>query len=90
LNKEFGDPASERLFNEYRGYFVAQKEWRTSATEAAKVTPVGYASSSDLPVHFGIGSCMRADQVELEWPSGSRQVVKDIQADRYVTLREHL
>jgi alpha-mannosidase len=38
LNKEFCDPASERLFNEYRGYFMAQKEWRTSASEAAKVT----------------------------------------------------
>jgi hypothetical protein len=51
-------------------------------------TAVGYASSSDLAVHFGLGSCARVDQLDVEWPSGIRQSVKDIQADRYLTLRE--
>jgi alpha-mannosidase len=37
LNQEFCDPSSERLFNEYRGYFIAQKQWRTSASEPARV-----------------------------------------------------
>lgn len=38
LNREFCDPGSERLFNEYRGYFIAQKEWHTSASEPGRVT----------------------------------------------------
>ncbi len=38
LRKEFCDPASERLFNEYRGYFVTQKQWRSSSEEPARIT----------------------------------------------------
>ena len=38
LNKEFCDPSSERLMNEYRGYFIAQKQWRSSAENPAKIT----------------------------------------------------
>ena len=40
LNKEFCDPSSERLFNEYRGYFITQKQWRTSASEPAQVSVI--------------------------------------------------
>jgi alpha-mannosidase len=38
LNKEFCEPSSERLFNEYRGYFIAQKQWRSSTEETARVS----------------------------------------------------
>lgn len=37
-NIEFTNPASERLFNEYRGYFISEKAWRSSAEKAASVT----------------------------------------------------
>ncbi len=36
-NKEFCDPASERLFNEYRGYFISEEQWASSAEKSAKV-----------------------------------------------------
>jgi hypothetical protein len=49
---------------------------------------VGYASSSDLTVHFGLGQCKEVDVVEIEWPSGKRQVLKKVQSDRYLTVRE--
>lgn len=51
-------------------------------------TSVGYGSSSDVTVHFGLGRCTRVDQLDVEWPSGVRQSLKDIQSDRYLTLRE--
>ncbi len=38
LNREFCDPSAERLFNEYRGYFIAQKKWCSSADERAQIT----------------------------------------------------
>jgi alpha-mannosidase len=38
LSKEFCDPSSDRLMNEYRGYFIAQKQWRSNADGPAKVT----------------------------------------------------
>ncbi len=38
LSREFCDPSSERRFNEYRGYFIAPKKWRSSADGPAKIT----------------------------------------------------
>ncbi|MBV9265906.1 MAG: CRTAC1 family protein [Acidobacteriaceae bacterium] len=51
-------------------------------------TSVGYASSSDGPVHFGLGPDKRAQVVEVTWPSGTVQVLKNVEADRVVTLKE--
>jgi enediyne biosynthesis protein E4 len=49
---------------------------------------VGYASSSELIVHFGLSQSKKADTVEIEWPSGKRQVLKNVQCDQYITVRE--
>ena len=38
LKKEFCDSAAPRLFNEYAGYFISQKQWRSSAENPARVT----------------------------------------------------
>jgi len=35
-----------------------------------------YGSGSDLRVHFGIGTASKIDGLEIEWPSGLRQVLK--------------
>jgi hypothetical protein len=51
-------------------------------------TSVGYVSSSDRRVHFGLGSDRRIREIELRWPSGQVQVLKDIQADRILKVAE--
>jgi hypothetical protein len=51
-------------------------------------TSVGYASSSCGPVHFGLGPDNRADLIEIRWPSGIVQMLKDIQADRVLAVTE--
>ena len=51
-------------------------------------TSVGYASSSDLPLHFGLGRCTRIDLIDIEWPSGTRQSLTGVQPDRYLTVHE--
>jgi hypothetical protein len=48
----------------------------------------GYASSSAGPVHFGLGSAKVASIVEIHWPSGIVQELKDIPADRVVKVKE--
>jgi len=53
-------------------------------------TSTGYACSSELPVHFGLGRNTHADSIEIEWPSGSRQKWTTVPADSYVTVREPL
>jgi enediyne biosynthesis protein E4 len=51
-------------------------------------TSVGYASSSDGPVHFGLGPDVRADLVEIRWPSGIVQTLRNLDGDRVVTVTE--
>jgi hypothetical protein len=51
-------------------------------------TSVGYASSSDGPVHFGLGLDTQADQIEIHWPSGAVQTLHDVSADRILKVTE--
>jgi len=48
----------------------------------------GYASSSAGPVHFGLGQAKSADLVEIRWPSGIVQELKNVSADRLVKVKE--
>lgn len=52
-------------------------------------TSVGYASSSDKRVHFGLGQDTQIREVELRWPSGKVQVLKDIAADQILIVKEN-
>lgn len=51
-------------------------------------TSVGYASSSDGPVHFGLGPNAIVETVEIRWPSGTVQQLESIAADRIVNVKE--
>jgi hypothetical protein len=51
-------------------------------------TSVGYGSSSDKRVHFGLGAATRVDQLEVQWPSGIKQVLHGVAADQILTVRE--
>lgn len=51
-------------------------------------TASGYASSSAGPVHFGLGTAKVADEIEILWPSGKRQVLKNVAGDRTVSVKE--
>ena len=53
-------------------------------------TSVGYASSSDGPVHFGLGSENRAELVEIHWPSGIVQTLQNVSADQILKAVEPL
>ena len=41
-----------------------------------------YLSQNDLRLHFGLGAAQRVDRIEIEWPSGARQTLRDVAADR--------
>lgn len=51
-------------------------------------TAGSYNSSNDKRVHFGLGSATAIDTLELAWPSGIRQVLKNINADQILTVTE--
>lgn len=48
----------------------------------------GYASSSAGPVHFGLGRNATVDSVEIRWPSGIVQELKNVAADQVVKVKE--
>jgi enediyne biosynthesis protein E4 len=47
-----------------------------------------YYSHDDLRLHFGLGTLARADRVEVRWPSGAVDVLRDVPGRRVVTVRE--
>jgi enediyne biosynthesis protein E4 len=51
-------------------------------------TAVGYASSSDKRVHFGLGTDRVAREIEIRWPSGTSQILTDVAADKTLEVRE--
>jgi hypothetical protein len=51
-------------------------------------TAVGYASSSDKRVYFGLGADRAAREIEIRWPSGARQVLDDVPADQVLEVEE--
>jgi hypothetical protein len=53
-----------------------------------KSTAAGYASSSAGPVHFGLGTNTSIDLVEIQWPSGIVQQLRDVASDRVLVIAE--
>ncbi|MEW5978778.1 MAG: CRTAC1 family protein [Acidobacteriota bacterium] len=51
-------------------------------------TAVGYMSSSHSGVHFGLGTARQAERIEIRWPSGTRQVLEHVTANRTVEVTE--
>jgi hypothetical protein len=48
----------------------------------------GYASASAAPVHFGLGRSESASVVEIRWPSGIVQELRNVVADRIIRVKE--
>ena len=49
---------------------------------------VGYASASDLRVHYGLGEVSQVEEIEIVWPSGHVQRIRDIAADQILRIVE--
>ncbi|HEY1468367.1 MAG TPA: CRTAC1 family protein [Candidatus Acidoferrum sp.] len=48
----------------------------------------GYFSQSDLRVHFGIGKAEKIDLLEIKWPSGAVDTLKDIKPNQVIYVKE--
>lgn len=51
-------------------------------------TTVGYNSSSDKRVHFGLGTDAMIEKIELAWPTGVKQTLINVKADQVLTITE--
>jgi enediyne biosynthesis protein E4 len=48
----------------------------------------GYYSASDLRIHFGLGEAKKVDTVEIRWPSGAMDTLKDLDVNRLYVVEE--
>jgi hypothetical protein len=61
----------------------------STGSQYATVSTAGsYLSSSDKRVHFGIGQDRTVQKIEIRWPSGTRQTLKDVRADQILQIDE--
>jgi hypothetical protein len=51
-------------------------------------TSVGYAGSSAPTAHFGLGNDDKAVLIEIAWPSGAKQQLRDVAAGRHLIMEE--
>ena len=47
-----------------------------------------YLSQSDLRLHFGLGSHAKIDRVEISWPDGKKETLRDLVADQFYAVLE--
>jgi hypothetical protein len=53
-----------------------------------RVAGSGYLSQDDPRVHFGLAGASKVDRLTVAWPSGIRQTLENVAADRVVTVEE--
>lgn len=58
--------------------------WQTRVV----TTGSAYLSSSSLRQHFGLGDAERVEQVEIQWPSGERTLLRDLESNRAYRIKE--
>lgn len=54
----------------------------------AVVSQASYYSHNDLRLHFGLGTQRVVDRIEIRWPSGAIDTMRDVKARQRVTIRE--
>jgi hypothetical protein len=48
----------------------------------------GYAAQSDPRLFFGLGKRKNIDRIEIRWPSGTLQTLKEVSINQFLTIRE--
>ena len=57
-------------------------QWATVTTSGS------YLSAGDSRVHFGMGAEKAAQGIEIRWPSGIRQTLKNVPGDQFLVIEE--
>lgn len=48
-----------------------------------------YLSNNDPRIHVGLGKADVVDTIEIYWPDGKRETYRNVQANRYITIKEN-
>ena len=58
--------------------------WQAQQVESQS----SYYSVNDFRLHFGLGEAPKADLVEVRWPSGKIELIRDVAGDRVIYIKE--
>jgi hypothetical protein len=47
-----------------------------------------YYSQNDLRLHFGLRLAAVAELIEISWPSGAKDVLRDVAANQFLVVQE--
>jgi hypothetical protein len=47
-----------------------------------------YLSMDSIDVEFGVGTATVVDEIRISWPSGRRQVLRDVEVDQVLVVEE--
>ena len=47
-----------------------------------------YLSQNDVRIHFGLGKAAKIDSLEIRWPSGRAETLRDLAADKFYSILE--
>jgi hypothetical protein len=47
-----------------------------------------FISGNDLRLHFGLGEGLIVDSIEIQWPSGKKDLLKQVKANQILVIRE--
>jgi enediyne biosynthesis protein E4 len=47
-----------------------------------------YLSQNDFRVHFGLGNSTKIDSLEIRWPSGKVETIRNLEADKFYSVLE--
>ncbi|MGA2808814.1 MAG: ASPIC/UnbV domain-containing protein, partial [Terracidiphilus sp.] len=47
-----------------------------------------YISQSDLRIHFGLGERTSIDLIEIRWPSGAIDQLRNVAVDQFIRVQE--
>jgi len=73
-----------------RSAIGAKVRLRTGSTWQRRDVTSGssYASQSEQPVTFGLGPHDRAEEIEISWPSGLKQSLRNVPANQFLEIIE--
>jgi hypothetical protein len=47
-----------------------------------------FISQNDLRIHFGLGAAEKVDRIEVQWPSGHLDVLRNLSVDQSIRIWE--
>jgi hypothetical protein len=84
ISFELAGTRSNRLAIGAKVKIVAGRDTQTEQIRSGG----SYLSQSDLRVHFGLGDASKVETVEIRWPSGANETLKNLAADHFYSVLE--